>query len=291
MAELCPQVLSIRKDVSAFTFFEINNYLRQPDDECEVGEKGYTILVDSTDDCNFSVYIKTSKGFVSFLYDQLREFTKAFEYYLMKYAFEGFSEESTYKLLLQPNGTLPQGKTLFVLSFNYTDTCSRLYQRKPSFRYGYEIKTFYVHGQSDSSHNCNLVLGTHSFDNNPIMGIPVEFNVFKKHNQRHKYATVEGVQDFLRLLTDPRRNIQPVFHVVGHSLDKTDHNILKHVFLANKNSIINVYYHNEEAQERLINNITNIIGEEEVLTKVRFIHQHDDKRGLLRTLSLNIDRV
>lgn len=280
--------MSIRKDVSEFNFNKINNFLRHPDKEYNVSTKGYAIHVYSRDDCNFNVYIKNPKGFVNFLYDQLREFTKAFESYLMKDVFAGFSEESMYELLLPPNEVLPQGKALYVLSFNYTDTCSRFYQRKPSYRYGYEIKTFYVHGKVEPSESCNLVLGTHSFDESRDGGnpnIPGEFNVFKKHNQRHKYATIEEFQIFLRWLTDPKKVISPVFHVVGHSLDKTDHNILKHVFQANKNAIINIYYHNEEAQERLINNITEIIGEEEVLKKVRFIYQHDDKRGLLKKLS------
>lgn len=42
-----------------------------------------------------------------------------------------------------------------------------------------------------------------------------------------------------------------------------------------------IYYHNEEAQERLINNITEILGEEDVMTRVQFIYQYDSDRGLL----------
>ena len=60
------------------------------------------------------------------------------------------------------------------------------------------------------------------------------------------------------------------------------HHILKHIFLAKEKSIINIYYHDEDSRERLINNITKIIGEEEVMAKVRFIHQHDEKRGILK---------
>ena len=112
--------------------------------------------------------------------------------------------------------------------------------------------------------------------------IPVDFNLFKKHNQRHKYNTIEAYQNFLKELNPKGRIVSPVFHIIGHSLDKTDHSILKHVLLANKNSKINVYFHDEEAQERMINNITEIIGEEEVMSKVRFIHQHDEKRGILK---------
>jgi 5-enolpyruvylshikimate-3-phosphate synthase len=51
--------------------------------------------------------------------------------------------------------------------------------------------------------------------------------------------------------------------------------------LAKGKSIINIYYHDEDSRERLINNITKIIGEEEVLAKVRMVYQHDPKRGIL----------
>lgn len=70
--------------------------------------------------------------------------------------------------------------------------------------------------------------------------------------------------------------------MIGHSLDETDKNILEHLFLINQNAIINIYYHNKEAQENYINNITNIIGEKEVMTRVRLIYQHDKTRGILK---------
>ena len=85
----------------------------------------------------------------------------------------------------------------------------------------------------------------------------------------------------LHIIKSPNDNTKRAFHVIGHSLDKSDSVILKHIFLAHQDSIINIYYHNEETQEKLINNITEIIGEEEVMSKVRFIYQHDPKRGIL----------
>ena len=45
-----------------------------------------------------------------------------------------------------------------------------------------------------------------------------------------------------------------------------------------------MYYHDEEAHFRLINNITDIIGEEAVMARVRFIDQHDPERGILRRI-------
>lgn len=280
-----PIMFSLPKDILAFDFSNITCYIKSARDMYKVKKKAYT-SVETNDFSHLYFYIENYNGFVTFLYDQLRELTKFFECYLTQDILLRFSDETIqYTLSLLADDICPKGYPVYVLSFNYTDICSRLYSRKCGDEYGYDITTYYVHGKVNSSDTCNLVLGTHSFNS---MCLPVSFNVFCKHNQRHKYGTIEEYQDLLIKIKNER---DLVFHVVGHSLDKTDHNILKHVFLANKNAIINIYYHNEEAQERLINNITNIIGEEEVMTKVRFIHQHDDKRGLLKTLSRNIDRV
>lgn len=273
---MCPQLLTLQKDDKDFSFFNIENYSVSCDNNPQTDLKEYLI-----EHCNneLSVYIKSPKGFINLLYDQLREFTQSFETYLIQDVLSNVSGESIYRLSLQAIGIQPQDKNVFVLSFNYTNTCEKLYKQKFNTYCNLKIKPIYVHGQVCNSKNCNLILGTQSFDNKDI---PANFNVFRKHNQRHRYGTIEAYQDFLMILTNPQMNARPIFHVIGHSLDKTDHNILKHVFLANKNAIINVYYHDEVAQERLINNITEIIGEEEVMTRVRFIHQHDKERGILR---------
>jgi hypothetical protein len=75
--------------------------------------------------------------------------------------------------------------------------------------------------------------------------------------------------------------ITPTFHVIGHSLDETDHNILSHMFEARENCKINVYYHDNDSRQRLIDNMNEIIGENEVTKKTRFIYQHDLNKGIL----------
>ena len=65
-----------------------------------------------------------------------------------------------------------------------------------------------------------------------------EFNLFKKHNQRHRYGTIESYQGLLKELNDRRKIIVPNFHIIGHSLDKADYNILKHIFKARENVIL-----------------------------------------------------
>lgn len=224
-----------------------------------------------------------TEAIVKFLYDQLRKFTKAFENYLINEVLLKMDEKSKFQLSLQSAGVQQHNQDVRVLSFNYTDTCERLYEQKFNTYCQLKIKPIYVHGKAKNNVNCDLVLGTHSFDrDNKDKNLLVDLNVFQKHNQRHRYGTIEAYQDFLQELTDTKRISKPVFHIIGHSLDKTDHKILKHVLQARKNVVIKIYYHNEEAQEKLINNITEIIGEEEVMAKVRLIPQHDETRGLLK---------
>lgn len=268
-------LLKINRSMNEFNLDEIYSHINQDYFNKDCKNKGYTLDIYKNDKYYFYVYFESFRGFINFLYDQLREFTNIFSIYLNKDVLSLLPVNSPYNLSLSNNNHL------YILSFNYTDTCERLYGKMFSF------KSYYVHGNIECKNGCNLVLGTYSFDNktqneNPRSAIPYEFNVFRKHNQRHKYGTIEAYQELLKELTDHRKVIKPVFHVIGHSLDETDKNILKHLFLINPNAIINIYYHDEEAQERLINNITGIIGEEEVMMRVRLIYQHDENRGILK---------
>ena len=268
-------LLKINRSINEFNLDEIYSYINQDYLNKDCKNKGYTLDIYKDSKHYFYAYFESFRGFIKFLYDQLREFTNIFSNYLDKDVLSLLPTNSPYSLSLSNNNHL------YVLSFNYTDTCERLYGKMFSFR------SYYVHGNIGCKNGCNLVLGTYSFDNkpqngNPRSAIPYEFNVFRKHNQRHKYGTIEDYQNLLKELTKYGKVIKPVFHVIGHSLDETDKNILEHLFLINQNAIINIYYHNEEAQENYINNITDIIGEKEVMTRVRLIYQHDKTRGILK---------
>lgn len=265
-------LLKINRSINEFNLDEIYSYINQDYLNKDCKNKGYTLDIYKDSKHYFYVYFESFKGFINFLYDQLREFTNVFSNYLNNDVLSLLPTNSPYSLSLSNNNHL------YVLSFNYTDTCERLYGKMFSFR------SYYVHGNIGCKNGCNLVLGTYSFDNkpqngNPRSAIPYEFNVFRKHNQRHKYGTIEAYQ---KLLDELPKSGQPIFHVIGHSLDETDKKILKHLFITNKNAIINIYYHDEEAQENYINNITEIIEEEEVMRRVRLIYQHDKTRGILK---------
>lgn len=271
-----PALFSIKKDILEFYFNKMFDYMKPVNNMQTIGKKGYIEIETNVFSCLY-YHIENSDGLIHLLYDQLREFTKVFEQYLINEVMAKLVRDDKYIL------TLPTGNTkLYVLSFNYTDTCFKLYDHSRNPYTEYSIETIFVHGKAEYDSNSKLVLGTKSFkaSNNPKT-ISSQFNIFQKHNQRHKYNTIEPYQDLLKGIK-LQKDESVIFYVLGHSLDETDHNILKHVFSANKDAMIRIYYHDEESQERLINNITNIIGEEEVMTRVQFIDQHDEKRGILR---------
>lgn len=271
-----PAMFVIRKDVIDFKFSNIAEFIMPANYYYQTNNNGYT-EVETRDFSSIHYFVKDFDSLVRLIYDKLREFTKEFEKYLIENVCIKSQVVSDYKLSLKTS-------RLYVLSFNYTNTCESLYQYNcNTLAKDLRIDTTYVHGKANSSGDSNLVLGTKSFSNKDI---PPCFNIFQKHNQRHKYNTIEPYQELLRLIKLPNTN--PVFHIIGHSLDESDHKILKHILDADKNATIKVYYHDEESQERLINNITDIIGEEEVMTRVQLIDQEDTKRGILRPVERTV---
>lgn len=233
------------------------------------------------------------------LYSQLREFTRAFEIYCCQIVNEKCGIRKRCKLnesLLLFSNVENSKQETYVVSFNYTRTFNKYYdyaERESTTHYTY----IYPHGEAcadvtfesayDGLVTSGLVLGTRSFDRKGYdkeYEIPVEFNVFQKHNQQHRYSTLT---DFQHLLMELRKSSgsekpEPVnIFVIGHSLDISDHAKLKHLFTENKDARITVFYHDEASFQRYINNITDILGESDVAVRVRFYHQNNYPNGLL----------
>lgn len=260
--------------VSNFSFDNLGKYVHSTEDESEFASYEYKEFYKNQ--C-IEVYINSPNGLADFLFQQLREFTKLFECYLRERVLSQLTTQSNYYLSLKTIGVTKNSPNVFVLSFNYTNTCERIYNSKFKEYCSLNIKPVYVHGKVCDEEICNLVFGTKTFDEKE--DIPLCFNIFQKHNQRHVLGTIDAYQDLLEKLSNV--NIKPIFHIVGHSLDETDKNILKHVLKMNKRAKIRIYYHKPEVQDRLINNITKIIGEEDTMTKVRLIQQHNLQTGIL----------
>lgn len=219
------------------------------------------------------------------VYNNLRFFVDAFSKYLsdeVSKEIENLTQNPKFLFRLKGlNNTNFQKYTLWILNFNYTPTFQKLYEKTLTQR-GIKVHHCHIHGALGEG---NLVLGCQSFD--PADKIDPAWNVFTKHHQRHRYGTIDKYQELLKELRHFKGEV--AFHILGHSLDQADHAILKHTLCSSHNtavqdSFISVYYHDEEAHLRLINNITDIIGEEAVMARVRFIDQHDPKRGILRRI-------
>ncbi len=215
----------------------------------------------------------------------LRSFVDAFAVYLSQTVsdpIENLTQKPKFHFCLkelEEGNTNFQKHTLWVLNFNYTPTFQKLYE-PPLTKRDINVHHCHIHGALGEG---NLVLGCQSFD--PADKINPAWNVFTKHHQRHRYGTIEKYQELIRELSHFKGEV--AFHIIGHSLDEADHAILKHALCSSHNtavqdSFISVYYHDEEAHLRLINNITTILGEEDVMARVRFIAQHDPKRGILK---------
>lgn len=227
---------------------------------------------------------------VSAWYLELRNFIRAFEIYCCSIINERSGIMRHYKLnesLFANTNNGDSTSTTYVLSFNYTRTFSRFYDNGDS---NIKYKYIYPHGEActEISHESadmnmasnGLVLGTHSFDrSSKDKDIPADFNIFQKHNQQHRYSTLADFQQLLKDLRDCQERID--IYVIGHSLDESDRAKLKHIFCQNKEANITVFYYDEVSFDKYINNITAILGEEDVAVRVKFKHQHDHVLGML----------
>lgn len=271
----CYGLFNLNFDDTNFNFYNIENYLSKQFAGLGVDKKEY-VRLDEHNWIEYRIYFASLNGFINFLYDQLRDFALLFKNYLKNEVLKPMPLDSQYKLSLKT-----KNKNVYVLSFNYTNTCVKLYDNNANTDSDFKIKPVYVHGNIANNNKCNLVFGTQTFEINPSkIPLPTHFNIFQKHYQRHKYQTIEPYQELIRQIKKSRSI--PKFHIIGHSLDKTDHKILKHILQAKSDCIINIYFHNEEMQKILMDRINDIIGEDEVMSKVRFIHQHEDERSILK---------
>lgn len=57
-------------------------------------------------------------------------------------------------------------------------------------------------------------------------------------------------------------------HIFGHSMDPTDKEVFKDILLREPNDTkVTIYYHDEDAHERIITNLIAIIGQDRLIEK------------------------
>lgn len=168
-----------------------------------------------------------------------------------------------------------------VLSFNYTDTYQKLYD--------IDVECAHIHGKADinNSIECdNMVLGIDDYLDEDEKFTNTNFIEFKKYYQR----LIKGTNcDYKKWLDETKKtneneliNNKPEHNVYifGHSLASTDRDILLE-FINNDNTIITVFYNDNNQYSSQICNLVHLIGPDKLnewvyqsRPKIQFIKQN-----------------
>lgn len=139
-----------------------------------------------------------------------------------------------------------------VLSFNYTDTFRRLYAAP----LGMTPEYCYIHGQAkegDSLSLCNMVLGIDEYLDKEERDRNLDFVGFKKYYQRIFKQTDYNYTDWF---SGPE---EINLYIIGHSLDTTDGDVLRHILLREWGKTT-IFYHSKEANAAQIANLVKVLG-------------------------------
>lgn len=181
--------------------------------------------------------------------EHLEGLIRALQIYLKVYVPQACSE-------ILPKPQIKAIDPVYVISFNYTDTYKL---------YGIASKdVFHVHG---SREKYNMVLGYD--DDCPE---ELDFIYFKKYFQRiqkltgyinrEKFDTTDGGLTFSNAV---------IIHFYGHSMDKTDGDIIRELRKSSRGFVI--YTYNQEDYEQKVINLIDVFGKEEATKMIqnRFI--------------------
>lgn len=212
------------------------------------------------------------------LLDDLNRLIRALEIYLCEYV--GKIE------IKVKSPDIEKLKVDKVLSFNYTDTFSKLYKVAVDDTDSFD----YIHGKADINNKINtnnMVLGIDEYLPDDRKNKDIEFIAFKKFYQRiHKQTGCKYKewadkirQDYLNYLqknetakSDTTQRISAIKHekcqvhnlyIFGHSLDITDGDILRDLIL-NDNLKTTIFYHNKDVMGQQIVNLVKVIGQDEL---------------------------
>lgn len=147
-----------------------------------------------------------------------------------------------------------------VLSFNYTDTYQRVYDKEGSLNYDYIHGKITARGENAKG---RIVLGINEHLNDGEKDTCLEYIEFRKYFQRIFKGTGEKYKDWLQI-ADENEMLQVLFY--GHSIDVTDKDILQALILPDY-SYCEFYYHNKEALKQQITNLVKIIGQDELIKR------------------------
>lgn len=164
----------------------------------------------------------------------------------------------------------------YLLSFNYTDTYSRLYSCKNR-----NIEYDYIHGKSkiDSKSDNNMVLGIDDYLVGEERFSNTTFIEFKKYYQRLHKKTGCVYKKWIEQINKSKEGTIHNVYIFGHSLAMTDKDVLTE-FIKNEKTRITIFYFSENQYSEQIINLVHMIGPDELnamvygaTPKIIFKHQ------------------
>lgn len=228
-------------------------------------------------------------GTIKTLELDLKRLVRAFEVYLTE-CIPPLTAESRIKDMAEISKSIDH-----VLSFNYTDIYEKLYG--DMFVGDGKVEYCYIHGKADYSNSMetnNMVLGINEYLRGSEKNNDTTFIAFKKYFQRILKSTQsdyltwaqnntfkfrDTAKTFARAydlsLSDPELiRVVPKeskLYIFGHSLDKTDGDVLRNLIL-NDNIQTFIYYYRETEEDHhylanLITNLVRVIGSDELISR------------------------
>lgn len=225
----------------------------------------------------FIFYVDGFQRLLDIALMDLNNLIRCLEIYLSKYVNN-----------LETNLRIPEifkmrDKINYVLSFNYTNTFERLYARPDVCKVFYD----YIHGKANIENtvdDCQLVLGIDEYLDEEERNKNIDFIQYKKYFQRIYKKTGLIHVSWLKSFNDcynitRNEDLKEInIHIVGHSLDITDKDILKNIIMFdkqenrdNKPTIpvnVTIYDHNKNASASHIANLVRVITQEELIKGV-----------------------
>lgn len=191
----------------------------------------------------YQASIEDKREYVERLESDLNRFNQCLEQYML------------FVNKLKVESFLPDIKSLKVdkvLTFNYTNTYERYYERNRQVEYNY------IHGRAGQN---NIILGFNEY----LKGKKKDENLlcvrFKKFFQRIYKGTGCSYKNWI--IKGEENNV----FILGHSLDITDQDIISDIIMNENVQRTTIFYHNKESQAKQIMNLIRIIGQDNLTRK------------------------
>lgn len=220
------------------------------------------------------IQVITFREIRDILYQDLNKLTRAFEIYLCEYVRKIESGKISKEI---------KGLGIdHVLSFNYSHTYQKLYDKSKKIKYDY------IHGESrfnSTIESNNMVLGIDEYLHKKSKDKEIDFIAFKKYYQRiykktgseyknwvdeianSRYANEVSLREqFPKQIPYEKFNSKHKLYIFGHSLDITDKDVLRDLIL-NDNVYTTIYYLNKGVMGQQIANLVKVIGQDELIRR------------------------